>query len=288
MSIPSSHVLPEVSNLDISENTAWYAANSPYILEENVTVASGFTLTIEPGVVVKFGEHRRLDVDGTLVADVSGGDRIYFTSIKDDAVGGDDNNDGGATSPAESDWERIYFHGGSNGNVLKNVFVGYGGYGNGHNVRSDTTSLTVTDSTIAYGPTGIHYDVGNASGTINISGNEFLENSGYPVSVYLYNHSADINLSGNTATNNGCNGVRLYGGVAGTVTFDGDPNLPFVIDSYLDINGGASLTLTPGSIVKFISTAGDMDIWGTLIADAGGSDRIYFTSIKDDSIGGMT
>jgi parallel beta-helix repeat protein len=288
VSIPSSQVLPDISYLYISENTTWYAASSPYILEENVTVASDVTLTIEPGVVVKFGEHRRLDVDGTLVADADGGDRIYFTSIKDDTVGGDDNNDGGTTSPAEKDWEWILFHSGSTGNVLNNVFVGYGGWGNNNNILVETTSLTVTDSTIAYGPTGIYYNVGSASGAINVSGNEFLDNSSYAVYVYLYNHSADISLSGNTATNNGRNGVRLNGSVTGTVTFDGDPNLPFVIDSYLDIGGEASLTLAPGAIVKFISTAGDMDIWGTLVADAGGGDRIYFTSIKDDSIGGDT
>ena len=43
----------EVSGL-IDINTTWTVSNSPYIVVGSVNVASGVTLTIEPGVEVKF------------------------------------------------------------------------------------------------------------------------------------------------------------------------------------------------------------------------------------------
>jgi hypothetical protein len=39
------------SNTTYNSNTTWSVAGSPYILNANVTVASGVRLTVEPGVV---------------------------------------------------------------------------------------------------------------------------------------------------------------------------------------------------------------------------------------------
>ena len=74
----------------ISVDTTWTAANSPYIVTGNVTVASGVTLTVEPGVVVKLNsQFREMRVNGTLKAIGTAALPITFTSIQDDTVGGD-------------------------------------------------------------------------------------------------------------------------------------------------------------------------------------------------------
>jgi hypothetical protein len=73
-----------------STNTTWTLANSPYVIDGTVTVAAGATLTIEPGVVVKLnGQTRAINVYGSLKAVGTAADRIVFTSIQDDSVGGE-------------------------------------------------------------------------------------------------------------------------------------------------------------------------------------------------------
>jgi RHS repeat-associated protein len=113
----------------ISSNTTWTAANSPYIVTGNVTVAAGVTLTIEPGVVVKLNnQFREIKVNGTLTAIGTEALPITFTSIQDDTVGGDSNGDGSATSPAPAQWYRIHFAAGT-ASELRYVNVRNGGYG---------------------------------------------------------------------------------------------------------------------------------------------------------------
>src|SRR5438105_3566521 len=46
----------------IYTNTTWTLANSPYIIIDTVVVFPGVTLTIEPGIVVKFANNKRLEI----------------------------------------------------------------------------------------------------------------------------------------------------------------------------------------------------------------------------------
>jgi hypothetical protein len=66
-------------------------------------------LTLEPGVVVKFGPQQGLGVaDGKLVANGTLSNPCLFTSIKDDTAGGDTNADGNASAPSRDDWAGVH------------------------------------------------------------------------------------------------------------------------------------------------------------------------------------
>ena len=68
--------------------TTWSSDNSPYIVAQNVEVANRATLTIEPGVEVRFARFS-LIVRGRIVARGSGDSPIRFTSNKESPEPGD-------------------------------------------------------------------------------------------------------------------------------------------------------------------------------------------------------
>ena len=84
-----------------------------YVVSNDVTVASGATLTIQPGAILKFASGKSLTVNsgGTLNAQGTRALPIVFTSLKDDTVGGDTNGDGDLTHGESGDWARIYVGG---------------------------------------------------------------------------------------------------------------------------------------------------------------------------------
>ncbi len=72
----------------------WTKSGSPYIVIGSVSIPLGKTLTIEPGVEVKFDEDNRIFVGGVLIAKGRESDRIIFTSNSAD--------------PQPGDWSRIF------------------------------------------------------------------------------------------------------------------------------------------------------------------------------------
>ena len=120
----------------------------------DVVVSGGVTLTIQPGAVVKFAAGKGLEVQagGQLIAEGSSAMPITFTSLRDDAVGGDTNRDGSATAPDAGDWRSIRLDGGTAS--LKHTEVRYGGnstvnaYGAGGMLESVGAVLTVENSWI--------------------------------------------------------------------------------------------------------------------------------------------
>lgn len=106
------YTAPLVLSGTISSNMRWRGWKL-YHVTGDLTVASGVTLTIEPGAVVKFDAGRSLTVAGGATLDAQGtrAQPIVFTSIKDDGHGGDTNGDGDKTQPQPGDWARINANG---------------------------------------------------------------------------------------------------------------------------------------------------------------------------------
>ena len=94
---------------DITQDTLWTLVDSPFIVSKNVTVYSNATLTIEPGVEVRFGGDFWINVSGRLYANGTG-NMIVFTSNKE--------------QPTNEDWSAILFTG-TGKSVLVNCHISY-------------------------------------------------------------------------------------------------------------------------------------------------------------------
>lgn len=64
----------------IERDTTWTLIDSPFVVTKNLTIKSGATLTIEPGVEIRFGGNFSLVVEGRLYASGTSEKKITFTS----------------------------------------------------------------------------------------------------------------------------------------------------------------------------------------------------------------
>jgi parallel beta-helix repeat protein len=122
----------------IDQDTHWTFENSAYFVQNDLLVQTGATLTIDPGVDVKFYADTYIRIEGIIDARGNLDNRIRFTSIND--------------SPDKGDWQGLILRGTTvtldpdsnyiSGSILENCQIDYGTIG----VQLDGGSTVLIDS----------------------------------------------------------------------------------------------------------------------------------------------
>ena len=137
------------SGMELGDDTTWDLSGVTYYLRSTVDVLAGATLTLGPGAVIKAGGSAGgIDVLGALVANGSVDEPVVFTSIKDDTVGGDSNEDADGSAPAAGDWGDVVV--GPDGAVtMSHVQMRYGTYGLYHASGTGSLAVNLSDATLS-------------------------------------------------------------------------------------------------------------------------------------------
>ena len=306
----------------------------PYIIasQSTVIVENGATLTVDPGVVVKSEGIAGIIVRGALNARGTIQDPITFTSLADDAAGGDTNADGSTSTPGPGTWLDIKFEQGSTGR-FSHAQIRYAGAAlsfcgptcsgaglvnrggdivldhvslsknKSYGLHQDQGTLAVTDSEIfGNGDYGAAINGGSAtifqssihdngrsgvfggSGSLTLQNNTLTDN---PLGAVQLHASMNLTQSGNTASGAGKRGIITSGVLGANRTWMS--GLPYIIPSLgsLIVDAGSTLTLDPGVIIKSEHMAGVV-VQGILDARGAQDNKVFFTSIHDDTVGGDT
>ncbi|MGH7595926.1 MAG: PKD domain-containing protein, partial [bacterium] len=324
-----SLALLALSNTDVHAQTSvsgnqtgvWRKAGSPYLVVGSVTVPSGDSLRIEPGVVVNVEQANfAITVRGTLNAIGTAADSILITSNKPTKAGGQWDGieflggrgtldycviEAAGSNNSTADRSGIRIEGSSSAvsishSVIRKIIntsnrVSYGLW-----IRN-SSSATVMETRIEEVETdGIRVEL-NAAAIVTAceirnNGNDGLEfsTSGSSVEVSsvtatnIHNNAGygvRVNSSGKSPEIRGnvISGNGIAGlGISGTI----DQNMAWEMNTDLigatTLSAGRTLTIAPGVVVEGIGSTIGLTIQGNLMAVGSVADSIVFTS--DDAI----
>ena len=274
----------------IFSNTTWTAANSPYIVTSAIIIGANATLTIQPGVIVKFNAGLGITVGsvsfgvGTLKALGTSSQRITFTS----------NN----ASGAPGQWKDIFFTDYTvdaafdannqyvSGSILRNCIVEYagGGASGSGGVTISQSSPFVQTCEIRYNArSGIYASVATtpASPRLRIVGS-FLHHN---VGTGNQGGGAYLNVEGilfdsNTVSYNSAVGgdgggvILISSATGGVITFTGNTisnnTASYGGGMYVNIGGSSTVTtFTGNTITDNTSTSSGGGMYAYIYGDNG-------------------
>ncbi len=243
----------------------WDYAEIPYLLDSDITLASGATLTIDPGTVVQSRDIATdFIIQGTLYAAGETGRPIVFTSLKD---------------IPDNAWGGILFsNSGSDGSILKHCQIRYGGTNFASAtvdsmIRCEASSPTLSDCWIANSHTnGLSLITSRA----NVASVRFAANANYAAFMDLQSFPQFTAVS---AESNQFDGILILNGTMNSSGRWDYAEIPYLIRNDVVIAPEAMLTIDPGTELQFTDIAADLRVDGALWAVGTVSNPIRFTSL---------
>ncbi len=268
---------------ELLTDTTW---SGTVVVDSTVFVGEDVNLTVEAGTIVKFAEDAGLNVMGVLDVGGTAQKPAVFTSIKDDSVGGDTNEDGqSAASPG--DWRGLRLRNNGAPSELDHFEVHYASYTWESYAGESAIALygrAVLQNGLIADSQGIGIVIASgdptlADVTIRDCGSEAIAG----------NLTAQPEVSDVTFENNGINALGVTwqkGDLPANLTWDNDVTY---YTTGVEIPEGTTLTISGGAVVK-VRAGGEIEVSdGSTLKLAGtADDPVIVTSVVDDTVGGDT
>jgi hypothetical protein len=270
----------------------WTPAGNPHIVTGTLTIAgaapNGATLTIQPGVEVRFAQGASIEVGasnapGTLIAEGTASSGILFTSNQ--------------ATKTKGWWKYIRFNQQAVNCRLSFCTVEYGGiyntiYKYGGNLVIDTAEdapVSLNNCTIKNSVSdGVSF---RSTGLVNFSDNVITDNEHYGIKIYA-DQVRGIENS-NTLAGNTLGGVYVQTSTVTNNALWHKLDTPYLLENVTVAGQSAApavLTIEPGTELRFVEEGGmiigDTDQPGKLVAQGQVDKPIVFTSNQTDKTKG--
>jgi len=240
---------------------------SPYIIKSNLIIPAPSTLTIEPGVVIKFDSQGKFSINGKILAQATSSKEIIFTSLNNSLYYGSIEF---SSSSRDSIFEFCQLKN------LNAIFI------SGSNLKFENSKFKDIAA-------GIRISRGSKA--------EFFENlfenvnfsKSFPGSI-LVDNSYPI-FKENNGTSTVLSAIYVFGNLIDNWQMFKNENLPYIIGTNsLTISSGKVLKIDPGVETNFETTGSGVNVVranliinGTIIAKGTDNEKILFTSLCKDN-----
>ncbi|MBN2327472.1 MAG: carboxypeptidase regulatory-like domain-containing protein [Candidatus Omnitrophica bacterium] len=261
-----------ISEGKLSRSGRWDYMEIPYLIEGDVEVPEGVTLTIDPDSEIQFLKNSTdLVVKGSLLAEGGEAQPIRFTSVnRQEAAGA---------------WGGIAFLGaGSSASVMRHCHVSYGGSSYfsaayDANIRIENAFPTITNCRISQ---SAHDGVG-LFGSTSIIERNLIEN--------CQDHAIRMDVLSfplfdqNQAQGCQYNNITIRGGTLASAGRWDLADLDYNLEADVTVAESIHLIIDAGNVIRFQERSTDLIVQGSLRAVGSASSLITFTSLNSAEAG---